>query len=43
MSVRTAECHGPQSCLPERRGTSLVEGKDEVKEEIIGFGGAETV
>ena len=26
IKVRTAECHGPQSCLPARTGTSLVEG-----------------
>ena len=34
MSVRTDECHGPQSCLPLRRGTSLVEGREEVRYEI---------
>ena len=34
MRVRTDECHGPQSCLPLRRGTSLVEGREEVMYEI---------
>jgi len=34
ISVRTAECQGPQSCLPERSGTSFVEGKEELKEGI---------
>ena len=37
MSVRTAECHGPQSDLPERIGTSFVEGKEEVREGICEF------
>jgi hypothetical protein len=26
MSVRTAECHSPQSCFPVSNGISLVEG-----------------
>ena len=34
MSVRTAECQGPQSCLPVSMGTSLVDGKVEVTGEI---------
>ena len=34
MRVHTDECHGPQSCLLERSGTSLVEGKEEVTYEI---------
>lgn len=33
IKVRTAECHGPQSFLPVRIGTSLVEGKEEVTKE----------
>lgn len=32
ISVRTAECQGPQSCLPERIGTSFVEGNKEIRE-----------
>lgn len=31
ISVRTAECQGPQSCLPERMKISFVEGKEELK------------
>jgi hypothetical protein len=29
IKLRTAECHGPQSCLPVSKGMSLVEGKVE--------------
>ena len=32
IRVRTAECHGPQSCLHERSGTYFVEGNEELKE-----------
>jgi hypothetical protein len=28
MSVRTAECHGPQSCFPVSKGISFVVGKE---------------
>ena len=34
MRVRTNKCNGPQSCLPVRSGTSLVEGREEVMYEI---------
>ena len=42
IRVRTAECQSPQSCLPVRSGTSLVEGKEEVTKEswCIGSGAA---
>ena len=35
IKVRTAECQGPQSCLPVRRGTSFVEGREEEGEYVI--------
>ena len=37
MSARTDECQGPQSCFPIRSGISLVEGKEEVTEEMGEF------
>jgi hypothetical protein len=44
INVRTAECHGPQSCLPVSRGISLVVGnvnlEYEGREEVVVTGEA---
>lgn len=33
MRARTAKCQGAQSCLPDNKGISLVEGKEICKRE----------
>lgn len=43
IKVRTAECQGPQSCLPVRIGMSLVEGKEGLTGEVCKFKGFRTI
>lgn len=38
ISVHTAVCQGPQSCLPESKGISLVEGKVDFEEKVLLLG-----